>query len=132
MRSRATVILALLLLAAGCGEGLGEGESTTRPPVSTTAPRGCTSPEALFLIARETTFYAVADWDGREILDWSADGTSILTFDGTLQVIDLVDGTEFTVPADLAAGSDARSDARFSPTGDHMLVRTLSWERPVR
>ena len=191
MRSRATVILALFLLAAGCGEGLGEGESTTRPPVSTTGPTvtgttepvsttvsepattttpapwagagfpeamnpedipwddvgpgwllvryaqstettGSTSPEALFLIDRENTFYGVAEWDGREILDWSADGRSVLTFDGTLQVIDLVDGTEYIVPADLAAGSDDRVDARFSPTGNDIVVRTLSWEGHVR
>jgi hypothetical protein len=91
-----------------------------------------TVPEALFLIGPENTTYAVGAWDGKEILAWSPEGRRILTFDDTLQVIDLRDGTEAVIPADLPAGDGHGIAARFTrPTGRDVVVRVVDWNDHV-
>ncbi|MFH1330051.1 MAG: hypothetical protein ABIJ48_05285 [Actinomycetota bacterium] len=91
------------------------------------------TPEALFLIDPENTTYAVAMWDGEEILDWSPEGRRILIFEGALKVIDLRDDTETAIPADLPTRGNSVIDARFTrPTGRDVVVRVLDWGDHVR
>jgi len=197
MKRAAVVLLVLGLLAAGCGEGIGEEEttaSTTLPPASTTLPPASTTTslaapsttgpepttttvlpswagpgfpearppeeipwdevgagwllvrfgemsgelgetagrEALFMIDPDDVAYAVSGWDGSQVMDWSADGSRALVFDGALTVIDLRDGGESAVPADLPTGGDYRIDARFLPAGEGIVVRTLVPDDHVR
>jgi len=87
--------------------------------------------EALFLVDPEGAAYAVSMWvrPEVEILAWSPEGKRILTFDGTLKVLHLADGSETVVPVDLPSGEGYHVSARFTrPTGRDIVIRVLDWE----
>lgn len=89
--------------------------------------------EGLFLIGPDNAVYAVSDWNGVEILDWSPEGGRILVFDGSLKVVDLRDGTESVIPVYVPAGNGYQGQghgfwlhARFTrPTGRDVVVRVV-------
>lgn len=114
-------------------EAVGAGWLLVRYQQAVAEP-GAGQPQALFLIDPEGGTYAVSMWPRPEVelLAWSPEGGRILTFDGTLRIVGLADGTETVVPVELPSGEGYHVSARFTrPTGKDVVIRVLDWEDHV-
>lgn len=73
--------------------------------------------EVLYLVDPGDVAYAVGEWNGVPILDWSVD--RLLFFDGSLQIADLGSGETASLPITFPEGSQV--DARFTADGGFIV-----------